>query len=291
VPVTGKGDGMDFDIYVDDNLIQLFIVTAATIGAILTTIFSLSHGIFEVFPFRDVLPIILVVYFYPRHGVMFSLGISLVYIGLVYYFGLSNPTLIAISTAWFAIFILIGVVMSSFANRLHNERKKIKKVLENAQDGIFCFELRSMRLHEINQRCAHMLHYDRDDLLGKALTLIWTSEAERAEFLSAIKAKKGPFQREVVLRTRDGTPRQYLVSAVLTTNNLVFCSAIDLINQKTVDEEIWQTLEELERQVVERTAHLEKINEQLKSEILESRRNESKILQQEHRDDIRRQPQ
>jgi PAS domain-containing protein len=148
-----------------------------------------------------------------------------------------------------------------------------------------------MRLHEINQQCARMLHYDRDDLLGKALTLIWTSEAERAEFLSAIKAKQGPFKREVVLRTRDGTPRQYLVSAVLTTNNLVFCSAIDLINQKTVDEEIWQTLEELERQVVERTAHLEKINEQLKSEILESRRNESKILQQEHRDDIRRQPQ
>jgi C4-dicarboxylate-specific signal transduction histidine kinase len=136
-----------------------------------------------------------------------------------------------------------------------------------------------------------MLHYNRDDLLGKALTLIWTSEAERAEFLSAIKAKQGPFQKEVVLRTRDGTPRQYVVSAVLTTNNLVFCSAIDLTNQKIADEEIWETLEELERQVVERTAHLEKINEQLKSEILESRRNESRILQQEHRDDIRRQPQ
>jgi PAS domain S-box-containing protein len=282
---------MDFDIFVDENLVQLFIVTAASIGAVLTTIFSLSHGIFEVFPFLYVLPIILVVYFYPRYGVMFSLGISIVYIGLVYYFGLSNPSLIAISTAWFAIFILIGVVMSSYANRLRNEKRKIKKVLENAQDGIFCFELRSMRLHEVNQRCAWMLQYDRHELLGKALTQIWTSEAERAEFLSAIKKKQGPVQREVVLRTKDGTPRQYLISAVLTTNNLVFCSAIDQTTQKVADEEIWQTLEELERQVVERTAHLEKINEQLKSEILESRRNESKILQQEYRDEGRRQSQ
>jgi PAS domain S-box-containing protein len=291
MPVMGKGDGMDVTSHVDDHLIQLFIVTAAIIGAVLTTIFSLSHGIFEVFPFLYILPIILVVYFYPRHGVIFSLGISIIYIGLVYCYGLSNPMLIAISTAWFAIFIMVGVVMSSFATRLHDERKKIKRVLENAQDGIFCFELRSMRLLEVNPRCARMLHYEREDLLGKAITMIWTSEAERTDFLSSIKKGQSPFLKEVALRTKDGTARQYLISAMLTSGNLVFCSAIDLTHQKVADDEIWQTLEELERQVVERTAHLEKINEQLKAEILERRRIESTLLQQEHRGNERRQPQ
>ena len=278
---------MNISSHVNDELIQLFIVTAATIGAILTSIFSLSHGIFEVFPFLYILPIILVVYFYPKYGVLFSLGISLVYMGLVFLFCLSNQTLIAISMAWFAIFIVLGVVTSSYANQLHDEKKKIKKVLENAQDGIFCLECHSMRLRDINQKCARMLDYEREDLLGKAITLIWISEEERADFLSGIKSGQYPYQREIFFRTKDGTPRRLLISAILTTNNLVFCSAIDITHQKITDEEIRQTLEDLEQQVRERTAHLEKINEDLKKEILERRRIDTTLLKKADKNDER----
>ena len=59
---------------------------AASIGAILTTIFSLLNGIFYVFPLHFILPIILVVYFYPERGVLFSLGLGLMYISLIYLF-------------------------------------------------------------------------------------------------------------------------------------------------------------------------------------------------------------
>jgi PAS domain S-box-containing protein len=262
----------------NDELIQLFIVTAATIGAILTSIFSLSHGIFVVFPFLYILSIILVVYFYPRYGVLFSLCIGLVYIELVYYFDLFDQTHVPIAVAWFAIFIVLGVVTSSYANQLHDEKKKIKKVLENAQDGIFCFESQSMRLRDINQKCARMLDYEREDLLGKAITQIWISEEEWADFLSGIKGGQYPHQREIFFRTKDGTPRRLLISAILSTNNLVFCSAIDITHQKSTDEEIRQALEDLERQVRERTAHLEKINEDLKKEILERRRIDNSLL-------------
>jgi PAS domain S-box-containing protein len=278
---------MNNSSHLNDELIQLFIVTAATIGAILTSIFSLSHGIYEVFPFLYILPIILVVYFYPKYGVPYSLGISLVYLGLVFLFVFSSPTLIAISMAWFAIFIVLGVVTSSYANQLHDEKKKIKKVLENAQDGIFCFESHSMRLRDINQKCARMLDYEREDLLGKAITQIWTSEEERADFISGIKGGQYPYQREIFFRTRDGTPRRLLISAILSTNNLVFCSAIDITDQKITDEEIRQALEDLERQVRDRTAHLEKINEDLKKEILERRRIDTTLLKTADKNDER----
>jgi PAS domain S-box-containing protein len=276
---------MDISSHVNNNLLQLFIVTAASIGAILTSIFSLSHGIFVVFPFLYLLSIILVVYFNPRYGVPFSLGISLVYIGLVFFFALSTPTHVAIAIGWCAIFIMIGVVTSSYANRMHNEEKKIKKVLDTAQDGIFCFDLRTMRLHEINQKCARMLHYEREDLLGKAVTLIWTSEAERADFLSCIKRGEGPCHKEVMLRAKDGTHRRYLISAILTASNLVLCFTIDTTQQKFADEEIWQTLGDLEREVVERTVHLEKINEELKAEILKRRQAGDMYLHEEHKND------
>jgi len=276
---------MDFRIHLNDEFVHLFIVTASTIGAILTTIFSLSHGIFEVFPFLYILSTILVVYFYPRYGVLFTLGISLFYIGLVFFFGFTtDPVLMAIAIGWFAVINMIGVVMSSFAIRVHNEKKKTRKVLENAHEGIFCFELRSMRLHEVNQKCARMLHYEPDDLIGKPLTIIWTNEEERADFLACIRRGHGPCQKEVMLRAADGTHHRYLVSAILAANNLVLCFTIDTSKQKIDEDEIWRTLEDLERQVVERTAYLEKINEELKAEIQQRRVSEKTVLRDNHAD-------
>ncbi|MEI7857414.1 MAG: hypothetical protein WCH85_07925 [Methanomicrobiales archaeon] len=69
-----------------------------------STIYSLTHGISEVFPFLYFLPIILFVYFYPHRGIIFTLLISTVFLLLVYYFGNFDPRLVAVSTAWFVIF-------------------------------------------------------------------------------------------------------------------------------------------------------------------------------------------
>jgi PAS domain S-box-containing protein len=276
---------MDIGRHVTNDLIELFIVTAAVIGAILSSVFSLFHGIFEVFPFLYILPIILVVYFYPAYGKLFTLCIGLVYIGLVWFYSTSYTNQIIIAFAWFAIFIIIGVVASSYANRLRDEEKKIKKVLETAQDGIFCFELRSNRLHEINSRFARMLKYEREDLLGKDLSQIWWSETERADFISFIRDGQSPCEKEALLVSKDGTPHHYLISAILTTNHVVICSAIDSAVQKKANEDIRQAFEELEQQVRERTAHLEKSNEQLRSEIEEHRRIESTLLNGDQKND------
>jgi len=154
------------------NLIQLFIVIITTVGAIILSIFSLTRGIFEVFPFLYIFAIIFAVYFYSRYGAMYSLGISIVYVALVYFFGSPNSIQIAISTAWFAIFIVIGIIASSYANQLHNEERKIKNLFENTQDGIFCFNIDTLLLHDANPSCARMLNYNREDLIGKELSKI-----------------------------------------------------------------------------------------------------------------------
>ena len=76
----GRGPSVEQLSVENREVLRLFIVTAATIGAILTTIFSLLNGIFYVFPLHFILPIILVVYFYPERGVIFSLGLGMMYI-------------------------------------------------------------------------------------------------------------------------------------------------------------------------------------------------------------------
>ena len=56
-------------------------------------------------------------------------------------------------------------------------------------------------------------------------------------------------------------------------------------SRRRLNENIRQAFDELEQQVRERTAHLEKSNEQLRAEIEEHRRIESAILNGEHQND------
>jgi PAS domain S-box-containing protein len=266
----------------NEEILRLFIIAAASIGAILTTIFSLTHGIFEVFPFLYLLPIILMVYFYPKRAVLFSLGLSVTYIGLIYLYGITNTDLIAIATAWFAIFITIAVVASSYANRLIEERTRIHNILDNSQDGMFCFDLETRQILEINPKCAKLLRYERSALLGRQLGELWTGPSEREQFIEGVKGGQQERETEGVFRAHDGALLRFVVSAVLVTRNRVLCSAIDITGSKIVDEEIRRTLEDLEEQVRARTAHLEKINEELQAEILERRRIERTILSGEN---------
>jgi len=267
----------------NEEILRLFIIFASSIGAILTSIFSMTHGIFEVFPFLYILPIILCVYFYPRRAVMFSLGISILYIGIIYVLGFSNATNIAISTAWFAIFITIGVVASSYANRLLEEKNRIKNILDNTQDGIFCFDPRTTQILEVNSKCAKWLRYGRKELVGKTLSAIWPDDRERNRFIEETQAKIPDHEVEALFRSHDGTILRFAVAPIMVANDKVLCSAIDLTGSAIIDEEIRRTLDELEDQVRARTADLERINEELRAEILEHRRFESQMISQDRR--------
>jgi PAS domain S-box-containing protein len=264
------------------EVLRLFLIIIASIVAFLTTIFSLMNGIFAVFPFHYILPIILVVYLYPERGVLFSLGVGLMYISLIYLMGNSDPTQIAIATAWFAIFITIGVVGSSYAIRLREERTRVRNILDNSQDGIFCFDIKDLRIREINPKCSLWLGYDRQDLINKEISVIWTDKDEMQQFVNDVKLEPKLEQkhreREVRFTRQDGTTARFFISPMLVTRGQILCSAIDISRSKIVDEEIIKTLDDLERQVRERTADLEHMNEKLRAEILECRRFENTVL-------------
>ena len=258
-----------------EEVLQLFIIAAACIGAVLTTVFSLTHDITEVFPF---LYIVLVIYFYPKRAVLFALCISLMYISLIFLLASRNTNLMVIATAWFAIFMTIGVVASSYANRLLEEKRRIHHIIDNSQDGIFCFNISSGSLITVNAKFAKQLRYERPDLIGADISRIWTDTDERGRFLHLVRTERKSFETEILLRARDGTLLRFIISPLQVTRDRVLCSAVDITGDKIVDEEIRKTLDDLEEQVKARTAHLERINEELRAEILEHRRFENTIF-------------
>ena len=252
-------------------------ILASVACAIGATIYSLTHGVYEVFPFLYFLPIILFVYLYPKRGVLFTLILSSIFLVQIYLFGNFNSVLIAVSTAWFVIFVTIGVVTSSFAEGLRDEEKKYRGIFENSQAGIFTFDIQSLQIREINGKCAQMLNYDRADLISADLSKILMESSDRNVFLRNIREHTQTGDVELLFHTQDSGVRQFLVSASLTASNLVICSAIDITERKLAEQVIAKAREDLEQRVKERTEELMRANEVLKSEIYERKRFEAAI--------------
>jgi PAS domain S-box-containing protein len=177
-------------------------------------------GIYDVFPFLYFLPIILFVNFYPNRGVAFSLAISTVFLLLVYFFSNFDSNLIAVSTAWFVIFVTIGFVTSSFAEGFRSEERKYREIFENSQAGIFTFSLPALRILEMNGKFAQMLGYTSQDLIGKELDTIFQDPGERDSFVSKIQKNSEVGDSELLLHTREGAVRQFLVSASISQCHL-----------------------------------------------------------------------
>jgi PAS domain S-box-containing protein len=252
-------------------------ILATVALAVYSTIYSLTHGIYEVFPFLYFLPIIIFVYQYPNRGVLFSLGLASIFLSLVYYYGNTNTTLIAVSTAWYVIFVTIGVVTSSFAEGLKAEERKYRGIFENSQAGIFTFDLGTQEIRETNSKFARMLSYEREDLINRNLSEILFDADGKAAFLRNIAGSPWTGDLELFFHTRDSAVRQFLVSASISPGNIVICSAIDITERKIAEQVIAKAREDLEQRVKDRTEELMQANEILKSEIQERKRFEAAI--------------
>ncbi|WAC04061.1 MAG: PAS domain S-box protein [Methanoregula sp.] len=265
------------DRVLNRQVFWISVIGLTVIGAVYSTIYSLTHGILDVFPFLYFMPIILVVYFYPKRAVVFSLLLSTTYIFIVYFYGFSDPKLVAVSTAWFVIFITISVVTSSFAIGLRAQERKFQRIFENSQAGIFTFDCRTLIMREVNEKCARLLRYECEDLIGRHLSVILPESMERDRFILNLRERSVTGEIELQFAARDGTVRQLLLTASIVPNFIAICSAIDITERKLAEKVIQKAREELEIRVSERTNELTMANEILRAEISERKRFEEAI--------------
>jgi len=106
-----------------ERVIWICLVITTSEAVILTALFSLSHGINEIFPYFFLIPIFLVVYAFPKMGVKVTIILGCSYISLVWIFRELSAQVLAVHTAWFYVYISFGIVVSHYAesSRIHKE--------------------------------------------------------------------------------------------------------------------------------------------------------------------------
>jgi len=118
--------------FIRENIIWLYIITVTTLVVILTAVFSLAHGINDIFPFFFLVPLILGIYTFPHRGVVFTVTLGWIYIMVVYVFGTFSARVIAIHTAWFFIIVSLGIVISHFAEKSRTSKIQIEQMKKEA---------------------------------------------------------------------------------------------------------------------------------------------------------------
>jgi len=209
---------------------RLAILAAAalvTLFNIVLTIFSLRNGIPEISTYLYIVPVVLVAYASPRAGVYFTIVIGWLYLGLVYLYGALDLRLLTASFAWFYIFVSLGVLISAYTNEIVKQRK-YQDIFAGSQAAIFTFMLGSRRIQQYNARLTGILGSGDRSLEDGDVSRLWNDPRARETFLQRLETDRAVNDEEAVFRKDDGSPVWVQLTASVTEDDLVICSAIDL---------------------------------------------------------------
>ncbi|MEI7432894.1 MAG: PAS domain-containing sensor histidine kinase [Methanomicrobiales archaeon] len=215
-------------------------IIVSTITAILITWWSLSIGIYDVFPFFYIIPLVLIAFSHPKLSIFGTVLLGWVYLALVFLFGLPDARSYTIATIWFYIFVSLGVLISTYSKAYRREGEKNCGLYYNSQAGAFSYDKVNLKINKANQKFCTILGYNCDDLKKKTLIDIIPDAAVRDNFLSQVYNLHRIRDIEVSLLASDGSLRWALVSAVDCETPVIICTAVDITDHKQAMEALSQ---------------------------------------------------
>ena len=207
-------------------------IVASIAAAVVITHTCLTQGVYEVFPYFYLLPIVLIAFSRPKYGIYGTVLVGWLYFMLVWLWEPPDAQLFTVATIRFYIFVSIGVLLSVYSQEYRREEQKRCNLFYNSQAGAFSFNTGSGLISDSNPKFARMVQYDPAEMKKKTLADLVPDPAVREAFLSRIRDLQVVVDSELGLLCKDGTTRWILVSSVKTDEDEVVCTVVDITDRK-----------------------------------------------------------
>ncbi len=219
--------------YLRDRWLAAILITSAV--SLTITAYGLSHGINGIFPNLFYIPILLAIFRYRQRGFHLAIGLATLYIGLVYLITYPETVALTEGTVQFVAMVGISGIVAYLLDRLREQEKKYHGIFGNSQAGIFLVDRESLRITEVNRRCAEMLGYGADDLVGANLRKIWQKNEELRQFMYQIEKEDTVVNYEGTLVTRGGACRYAVLSAGALSPTTAICTVVDMTERREAE--------------------------------------------------------
>jgi len=220
-------------------------IIISTIAAVIFTVFSLSRGIYEVFPYFYLIPIVLIAFARPKLSIYGTVAIGWLYFAIVFSIGLPDMRTYTLATVWFYIFVSLGVLISTYAQVYRKEGERTCGTYYNSQAGAFSYDRETLNIKDANPKFAQMVRYKSEELMHKSLADLIPDTKERDLFIAKIRDGHRVGDIEVRFQAWDGSLRWALVSAAESGEPAVICTAVDITDNKLWQEAITQANKKL----------------------------------------------
>jgi PAS domain S-box-containing protein len=215
-------------------------IIASILAAAVITYLSLSAGIYEVFPYFYLIPIILIAFARPKLSIYGTVLVGWMYLALIFFIGLPTMQLYMQAAVWFYIFVSLGVLISTYSQVYHKEGERSCGAYYNSQAGAFRYDKSTLKIIDANYKFANILHYECADIMKKALPDFLPDAAKLEEFLVQVRDKRRVRDIEVGLVAQDGSIRWALVSAADCDDVSIICTVVDITDNKQSQEALTQ---------------------------------------------------
>jgi PAS domain S-box-containing protein len=199
------------------------LIVVSSILSLLLNVFGLTHGISYVLPHLFYLPIILTAYYYPKRGILFTVGLSLCYCALAFTVVTPTDAEMVSALARSAVFVIIAAVVSNISGRMHHDTqmcRRLVSVVRSSGDAIIS-ETFEGTVTDWNSGAEMLYGYTSQEMAGHSLFRIIPPDRqeEKRQLMERIRQGEVVERFETERITKDGTHIQISLSLSPIRNN------------------------------------------------------------------------
>ena len=232
------------------------LITITTVASLLLNWYGLTVGITYVLPHLFYIPIILVSYFYPRRGVLFTTALSAIYGILVLVIGSPSPDVIISALARIVVFIVIGAVVSYLSDRLQQDAAiclRFVSMVDSSNDAVVGKTLDGI-ITDWNSGAERLYGYTADEIVGRHIRTLTPPDRhdEIPRLIERIRNGERIERYETERITKDGKRIQVSLSLspIINPQGTIIgasSSAHDITARKRLQDDILRAKNEWER--------------------------------------------